>query len=261
MSEEKFEQFMEKINSRIESSKDFKSGKVDIYGHVVGIKEYPPGRVPHQHQTHYYDNNGNVIKLEIFEPEFTKPLTRIYFYNPGEDKLIESIWFNRYNRLMNIHRYRYDSENGLMLERYEYDKEGQLFYSIKSVYLRGELIGESWHNPRGALIKRYRYENYPDGELSLEETYNSADRMEGFFTFTYDGRGNLRDKVWHNAEGRVMSTFRYTCDENDNVVKIELTGPDGMLEAWQVFTHDGVGNILTERWYDGTGEVIKDIRY
>ena len=71
------EEFLDRLNSKIVKMKSFRTGKIDNYGVVSGIRECEPGKVPHVHQNHYYDAFDRVIKLEMFEKDFTRPRLRI----------------------------------------------------------------------------------------------------------------------------------------------------------------------------------------
>jgi hypothetical protein len=256
------QEFMENLNQQVTKVRHFKIGKIDHYGQVIGIKEYEEGKVPLDHQDHFYDELERVIKLEKYEREFSKPTVRIYSYGPGGLKVLESVWFDRYGKIENIHRYRYDSETGLMLERFEYNREGSLFYSIRSAYDEGNnLIEESWHRKNGSLIKRYKYLYYPDGELEQEENYDGQDNLVGLYHFTYDERGNVREKSWYNPAGMLMSKFVYICDAEDRVIKIELFDGKENLEVSQEFKYDETGNLLEEKWLDAEKKPIKLLKY
>lgn len=250
------------IEKRIVKVRHFKTGRIDKYGHVVGIKEYPEGKVPFEHQDHCYDDEDRVIELLKYDRDFSRPTKRLYFYEKGSYKVSESIWIDRYGKIENIHRYVYDSETGLMTERAEYDREGQIFYSIRSVYDdSGNMVEESWHGRKGEPIKRHTYEYDESGEIVIEVQYDRENNMIGFYNFSYDERGNLLEKQWHNSAGTLMSTFRYVCDEEDRVIRISLFGPEDGLENSQEFVYDDVGNIIEEKWYDENENLVKHLRY
>jgi len=242
----------------------FKTGKLDNYGNVVGIKEIPPGQIPFVHQDHFYDDLDRVIKLEKYENDFSKPVKRVYFYNPGELKVVESIWFDRYENIDNIHRYLYDSVSGLMIQRAEYTKEGQIFYTISSKYDEGEpphLISETWNDTAGKMIKRLEYKYDESGEMIEERRFDSSNVLQGYNQFSYDERGNLIERSWINYNGVNASTFLYAYDENDDVMAVSIYDEEGNMESWQEFLRDEIGNLLEERWYDKDRKLLRHVKY
>jgi hypothetical protein len=259
---ERFSERLREIDSRVVNCRHFKSGRIDEYGNVAGIREYQAGKVPFERQDHFYDDLGRVIKLEKYDRDFSRPTLRLYFYDEGSIKVSESIWVDRYGKMENVHRYRYAPDTGLLSWRAEYNHEGQIFYAIHSTYdYFHKLIQEKWVNRGEAQIKRLRYAYDMKGELSLEEEYNQEDRMVGFFRFTYDERGNLKEKIWHNPAGKVMCTYVYECLEDFQPLSVKLYDGEGRILSWQEFAYDEVGNVTVEKLIDGSGEVVKVLRY
>lgn len=262
MNQRELDAYLTQVDGEIVGLKHFKTGRIDEHGQVVGIKEYPPGQVPFEHQDHFYDEMGRVVKLEKYEREFSRPTRRLYFYDPGDPKVKESVWISRYDRVDNIHRYAYDEETGLMSYRAEYNAEGQIAYGIHSGYdLSHRLVEERWTDANKAQIKRLAYSYDDAGELATEAQYDKENRPEGFFRFTYDQRGNLVDKIWHNPQGKVMSTFRYECDEDMRVTRVRLYDENQQLLTSQEFRYDRAGNVTQETWKDGEGQVVRQRNY
>lgn len=261
----RIEEFVKSIDEFIVGHKHFKTGKLDNYGHAVGIQECPEGRVPHVHQTHYYDKHDRVLKIELYEKEFSKPKTRIYFYEGDNDKISEAVWLDRYGKIDNVHRYAYNPETGLMMERAEYDREGRLFYSIKTTFDTNfdppRDTEEAWYDRANNLIKRYQYKYDDKGKIIVEEHYNSNNLFEGANHFTYDERGILKEKKWQNSKGSFMSAFKYTVDDNENTTRAELYNAKNELEMVQEFKYDDVGNVVEEKWLDREGSVYKLLKY
>ncbi|MCE1245401.1 MAG: hypothetical protein LWY06_02020 [Firmicutes bacterium] len=261
----KIAEFIKGVDEKIKSVKHFKTGKLDDYGHIVGIHEFTPGRVPHIHQDHFYDELGRVIKFQKYEQEFSKPTTRVYFYDQDGDKLMEAVWVDRYGKIENIHRYSYDGETGLMKERAEYDREGRLFYSIRTAFdLTTDpprQIEEAWFDPAGKPIKRLVYKYDESGEICTEERFDANNIFDGAFHFEYDERGILKQKSWQSKSGRVMSAFRYEVDADEKVTKTEMLDENMVVETIQTLTYDDIGNVKEEVWKDGEGKVIRQVKY
>jgi hypothetical protein len=260
------EEFNEIVNSKIVKTRYFKTGKVDEHGNVVGIKECVPGSVPHVHQEHHYDNLDRVIKFEKYEQNFSKPLTRFYFYEGADIKLGEGVWLDRYGKIDNIHRYKYDENTGLMILRAEYNREGEIYYQIESEYDQStdppRLIADAWKDKAGSLIKRLAYDYDENGEIVIERNYDSNNRLTGFYQFEYDERYvNLLKKEWYGPGEELRSFFAYDYDANDNVTRATLFDGSGKMESSQLYFYDGIGNIVEEKWFDDDGEMFKHIKY
>jgi len=262
MIHDRIEQYLTQVDGAIVGVRHFKSGRIDEYGQVLGIKEYSSGQVPFEHQDHFHDCENRVIKLEKYDREFSKPTRRLYFYDQGDPRVKESIWFDRYGNLDNIHRYAYDGPGGRMSYRAEYNREGMVAYGIHSGYdLDSRLVEERWTSQAGSQIKRLCYSYDQAGELVVEEQYSSNNLLEGYFHLAYDQQGNLVKKAWHNAQGRMMSTFLYECDEFMRVTQVSLLDENNQLLNRQVFKYDPIGNVIEETWYDSEGAQIRHRNY
>jgi len=260
------EEFLEKIESTIVNTRHFITGKIDHYGRVLGLREVPPGRVPHVHQTHYLDSFDRPRKLEIFEKEFSKPITRLYFYEGDTQKVSESVWFNRYGKIDNIHRYQYDPETGLMTDRAEYNKEGEIFYQIHSEYDYSNdpprLIEDRWADKLGRQVQRLVYKYDETGEVNIEERYDENNRMVGYHFITYDEKlENPVKKEWFGPDNVRRSFMTYEFDSSDNVTKASLFDGEGKKEGEQVFIYDDIGNLKEEKWFDKNGKQFKHLKY
>ncbi|MGE5706871.1 MAG: hypothetical protein ACM3YO_00935 [Bacteroidota bacterium] len=248
----------------------FHLGKINNYAKVEGIREYPKGQVPHQHQEYHFDAKGRVVKLEIFDREFSKPTKRYYFYEGDGDNVAESVWFDRYGDLDTVHRYTIDPFSKLMVERSEYtiseqDPEPKLFYTIKSLYDTAtnppQMTEEAWHAANGTPIKRRRYRYDKEGRLAFEEHYNEKNRFEGFYLLTHDSKGNIRKKEWFNSNRKMMRCFEYTYDNQDRVSKIVLKDENSAVRVIQQFIFDAVGAIVEEKLFDSENKLVKHLHY
>ncbi|MBI6545214.1 MAG: hypothetical protein HY692_00380 [Cyanobacteria bacterium NC_groundwater_1444_Ag_S-0.65um_54_12] len=246
------------IRPQIVRARHYKSGKIDKVGKIVGVVEYPSETVPFEHQTHHYDSEGRVLLLEKFVKEFSKPSLRFYRYE--EWHVNEAIWADRYGNIENYHRYLYDDLTALMIWRAEYTYEGKLFYYIRSEYdSTRRLLQESWFDAEDKLVKRLLYEYDAAGELASESEHDRSDLQVGSRRFKYDKQGNLTERAWFNKEKKRMSRFLYTYDAKNQLVRVELRGVQDQLEARQEFTHDRIGNVIAEKWFDATGQLVKNL--
>ncbi|MBI3927143.1 MAG: hypothetical protein HY319_16525 [Armatimonadetes bacterium] len=264
---ESLDDFFAQVEARIKGVRHFRSGKIDDYGNVVGVHEYEAGSVPFEHQDHFYDEDDRVVRLDRYEREFSKPTRRFYFYEGNNPKVLESVWFDRYGKIDNIHRYLYDGRTGLMIERAEYSRDGGLHYRILSTYddpnlPQPQLIEEKWLDRLGNLIKRYEYERNSSGDLVVERSFGKADVLIGTYRFRYHADGALSDKEWLAADDdELRSAFRYKYDGEGRLAETILEDAGGKIECRQLLTHDEIGNVVEERWLDAAGQVVKQLRF
>lgn len=248
------------ILPRIESVRHFKSGRIDRYGKVVGVVEYPKGKVPFDHQAHHYDDRGRVIYFEKFIREFTKPTRRYYRYQ--DRQLSHAIWVDRYGNIENVHHYRYDDLTQLLVWRAEFDHTGKLFYSISSSYdSHNNLVEEAWYDASNRFVKRYAFTYHQNGEIETESHYDQNNAPIGFNHMTYDARGNLLERRWNSPQGQARSRFVYTVNAKNQVTVLRLFGPDNKIKTEQQFSYDEIGNVVRECWFDDRGELVKDLRF
>jgi hypothetical protein len=260
------EEFFRAVDSLIVKTRHFRTGKVDNYGKVVGIDEFEPGRVPHVHQDHHYDKLDRVIKFEKYVQDFSKPTTRYYFYEGDSDKLSEGLWFDRYGKIENIHQYKYDETTGLMTDRAEYNKEGEIFYQIHSEFDTGfdppRLLEDTWRDKTGGQLQRYVYEYDENGDVIIERRFDAANRVMGWFAFEYDEqRVNVTGKEWYGPDGLLKSAFYYEHDSQNRPVSVVLCDEAGNELSSQVFVYDEIGNLKEEIWEDQEGNVLKHLKY
>lgn len=260
------DEFFALMEEAVVDQKSYRTGKIDDYGRVKGIHEYPGPQVPHTQQTHYFDKMGRPLKVEIYEKDFSKPITRVYFYEGEGDKVMESVWFDRYGKIDNIHRYQYDKTTGLMTDRAEYTKEGDIFYHIHSEYDKSfeppRHFEDVWTDKRGNLIQRYVYKYDDAGDVNIEEQYDENNQMIGYFFIEYDeAREFPVKKEWHGPGGDLRSWQEFTYDAAHNVTRVDLFDGEGKREASQIFIYDEIGNLKEEQWVNVEGETFKKIKY
>jgi hypothetical protein len=260
------DEFIDRIKDKIVGVKHYRTGRIDDYGHVEGIYEYPAGSVPHMHQSHHLDASGRPIMLEIFEKDFTKPLVRFYFYEGESNKVNEAVWLDRYGKIDNIHRYVYEPQHGLLVDRAEYNKEGQIFYQIHSDYDTGfdpiRKTQETWRDKKGAQIQRFAFKYDEQGDVNIEERYDDGDRLLGYFQITYtESRERPAKKEWFGPDSKLRSFFQYEYDATDSVTRSVLFNASGVKEATQVFVYDEIGNLKEEHWLDAEDKQFKHLKY
>ncbi|HEY9899960.1 MAG TPA: hypothetical protein V6D00_12320 [Pantanalinema sp.] len=256
------DQLIAEAKAQIKACRSFKSGKINKYAQVEGVREYPKGQAPFDRQVHHHDDRGRVVFFEKFVREFSRPSLRVYRYRDASPEIADAIWIDRYGRIENYHVYHCDPVTGLMLWRAEYDIHGNLFYSIRSGYdARSQLVEESWYDPQNRLLKRHGYTYDAKGELASELHHDAQNRLRGFNAFSYDARGNLLERRWHDGQGTCRSRFVYTIDKQDRVASLKLIGPSEKLQVKQDFTYDAQNNVIKEVWTDEKGAVVKELRF
>lgn len=249
--------------AQVVRTRHYRTGRIDRFGKVVGIDEYPEGKVPHEHQTHHLDAMGRVVFFEKFERTFTKPSQRVYRYDEHEHRLRDGIWIDRYGRIDNHHRYRYDDVSGLLVWRAEYDQNGALFYAITSTYdEKGQNTSETWTDADGQVVKILEYAYDKAGEIVVQAERGPDGRLVGELRFAYDKEGRVTERAWHLGGGKERtSRQKYTWNKQGLLARVELRGAKDRLAASQEFHYDELGNVVRERWLDAQGGIYKDLQF
>ncbi|MEB3186890.1 MAG: hypothetical protein VKP72_05555 [bacterium] len=251
-------QLLAEARAAIVKSRYFQHGRTDRYGHVVGLREYPAGRVPTDHQVHHYDQAGRVILFEKYTRDFSKPTYRLYRY--AGNVMNEAIWIDRYGHIEHHHCFQYDRVTGQMVWRAEYQPDGTLFYSVASTYDSvGNLIEDAYFDRNDVFVKREAYEHDKAGDVTRERFYDHENALVGFNTFTYDKQRRLTARIWHGPDGVRRSRFAYTYDRQDRLSRLTVYGPTDKNPLVQEFTYDDVGSVTRERWMEASGQVVKEL--
>ena len=103
------------------------------------------------------------------------------------------------------------------------------------------------------------YKNILEG---IDQTYDTQGRTlteqtaEGLLTYTYDEAGRCTQVETHGADGTLLSTTRYTFNEQGHLLS-EVLEQDGSIYSEILHTYDEAGNHLTQTYYRN-GEVSPD---
>lgn len=103
------------------------------------------------------------------------------------------------------------------------------------------------------------YKNILEG---IDQTYDTQGRTltertaEGLLSYTYDEAGRCTQVETHGADGTLLSTTRYTFDEQGHLLS-EVLEQDGSIYSEILHTYDEAGNHLTQTYYRN-GEVSPD---
>jgi len=241
--------------------KYFRIGKVDSRGEVVGMWEIAPEKLPHDFIKYSYDDKGRVVRFEKHERDFPgKPSYRTYVYEGDSRSPGKSEWFDRYGNFKGLHRYYCDK--GLMIKREELDTDGSIKYYILSKYDEyNRLTEEAWYGPDDKLDKRdvFAFDNpdIPGITPTEEEKYDENNELTGTFHYTWDERHNLIEKRWHNREGLLQSYYIHKYDKEDRIIWIGLYHEDDSLQISYEYKYDDVGNKISEKCFDGEGNLLK----
>ena len=221
-----------------------------------------------------YDIAGRLIKLTRPDPDGPGPLTAAvydYAYDIFDRRISET------DPDGNITLYDYDQRGRLIevidslsgITSFEYDLDGSLVAEIDPLNRRVDYSYDAVHNltsvvgPDGG-VTAYAYDNLdrlisitdPNGNVTAY-TYDSMGRLltttdatGGTETNSYDNAGRLTSIT--NALGQITDL---AYDAVDNLVSITKPDPaiPGPLIPFAFFTHDVIGNVLTET--DALGNV------
>ncbi len=72
----------------------------------------------------------------------------------------------------------------------------------------GQLIAETYYDPKGNLVSSIRYSYDKKGRISLESCYSSG-KLSYSTVYTYDGNGLLKEMATTGIEGISYKEFLY----------------------------------------------------
>ena len=192
------------------------------------IHEYDSlGQFTKFHDAHYineYDDSGRILKRSIVEEDV--PKDTIFFEYDEVGRLVKRKYRNR------IHHWRYDLDSRLLeyiykdtemdsvliLEKYDYDKDGVL-KKKESFDNRKEGNGSGYYeyDSKGNVISEQKYdrgEDIPRYECKTRYKYDKNDSIikETRKEVKWVNEERIKDTVWQeiDSEGRTVNRFGYT---------------------------------------------------
>lgn len=153
--------------------------------------------------------------------------------------------------------YEYDAR-GLLCQRYELDPGGKQRFRFEVVCDdRGNIVEERHFDKRQRLKERHCYELDPAGRPSKDSLYGGKDGslLTGFFTFTYDERGNIARRAWHDSTGVERHAFSYRYDQRDQRIGIAIE-KDGLTTTAMHKVLDEVGRTRSLEFRDQQGALF-----
>ena len=194
------------------------------------------------------------IKEVKRKPELATTGTLEYDEN---NRVCSSVWKERTGKVVTSFFYSFD-ERGRMTLREEKSKTGRTLYVTEcECDDAGNLVVERYLKGE-EFLGRNTYTFDSSARIASETHYDKNDECSGSYHFKYDEKGRCVERAWHNLEGALMTTFRYTLDDKGNRVRAELVKGDH-IENVQEFVYDERGNLLEENWLDDQGTLLRKI--
>lgn len=187
------------------------------------------------HEVHY-DRNGDVI------------LTVQYIYN-SDNMLTRINCYNALNTLQNFSIVEYDKTNN-PLRKTSYSPEGDLLTYITYSYddptwmpLKSKT--EWYHMPDNSPLGHdvFIYDNH--GKITRIVLQSCTGNTDGTFTFKYFSNGNLKTKLYLNANNVMTQKWTYFYTKDNRLMKITNHTQTNSKASDRIYTYDNEGRLIT----------------
>ena len=174
----------------------------------------------------FYEN-GRIVKLRAYDKNHN--LTRYCDYEyPEENRIISDDYSYSWDYRQKIDEKTYYDENGLIskvettISTSKGDGSQAECWSVVDDYEDGNLIvTKRIDHTRGDQTRIQEKNEYKDGKLYKEYSYNAIQDVSGWQLYEYNSKGLLLKKAWYSADDSSKEGYGYICeyDEYDNKIK------------------------------------------
>lgn len=174
----------------------------------------------------FYEN-GRIVKLRAYDKNHN--LTRYCDYEyPEENRIISDDYTYSWDYRQKIDEKTYYDENGLIskvettISTSKGDGSQGECWTVVDDYEDGNLIGtKRIDHTRGDQTRIQKKNEYKDGKLYKEYSYNAIQDVSGWQLYEYNSKGLLLKKAWYSADDSSNEGYGYICeyDEYDNKIK------------------------------------------
>jgi YD repeat-containing protein len=213
----------------------------DPKGHLLEEKSFLDDPEPADHKTYERDENGKAIRMFRHYIDGSKDTINITYDAQNHPVRKETI--DSYDEVESIEERLYDGDNLIkrkiteydevvLDETLEYDQEGNLMKQTKWSIEEEDITWVNHFNPKGNLIKSFKYG--PNEKLlsRMEYHYNHEGQLTEMEEETgygikktmldYDDQGNAVSQQEYNEQGKVISQVTRKYNENHQVTEMEV---------------------------------------
>jgi len=129
---------------------------------------------------------------------------------------------------------------------------------VRSVKVRGFKIEENSGNLVRTEGPIQSTSNYDEKGNSAGDTlyYSANGKIYSSYTYKYDERGNMVERVHNEPNGKIYDKTIYKYDEKGNSVGLVECDSSGKITRKNIRKYDEKGNKVEEEEYDGSGKSI-----
>lgn len=228
--------------------------------------------VRRDYKTEYaYDDNGNMIKEEVYCRDEEEGETEYTFYRTTERKydennrLVEELLKNNRGEVSH-YSYEYDENGNMILEiRYfSYDNGETIKWHFEDTYTydeNGNCI-EFYETRNGEPWVRYSYAYDELNRLIEEKYYSPVDKLNSYYTYEYTD--NTQKHIAYTF-GKLSYGYIKTFDENGNQIRYDYYYEDkaNYMDAesgdYKTWVYDAEGRVLEYAKYESGTLTMKEV--
>lgn len=121
---------------------------------------------------------------------------------------------------------------------------------LRYTYDISEIFGELKYELRDIYVREYNRK----GNLIVESSYDSEERLERKKVYEYYENGNENEASLYDGGGNLLSRRAYKYDNKGNRIEENLYESSGILELKLLSTYDDHGDILQTDYYNSDGK-------
>ncbi|MBI5494304.1 MAG: tetratricopeptide repeat protein [Deltaproteobacteria bacterium] len=235
--------------------KKFQGWELTPRGKIVGVWPLPDQLEPDDCVEVEVDAAGNVTCIREWLDGGKHPVVRRPFYKAG--RLDRSEYEDPTTGLCGCNHYEYDGR-GLLSARQEVAPNGKVRHRIEvRCDDQGRFAEEKVHDARGRVVEQHRYMYDDAGRLVRDEELllPAGKALKGFHALTYDARGRIARRAWHDPAGRELSSFRYAYDALDRRVEMTVES-SGKAQVTRRVVFDEKGHSKDTALVDAAGRPV-----
>ncbi|MGD9977352.1 MAG: hypothetical protein AB7S54_05405 [Bacteroidales bacterium] len=223
-----------------------------------------------------FDKNGNAVEVINYKPDGKVSSRQAYRYD-SQNRKIEYMQYQYLKSPTSMElsfkqSFTYDGKGN---KKSEVGYDGKTAYRIVYTYFdngkQNEIIK---YNSANDVEERWHFEH--KANVSTITIYKVGGKVDRTITRTYDNRSNLVDETNYSGAGKELgrtvydfnskglmnskteyyggnlrATYTYVYDQDNQLVEVYQTNPNGEKFLYSAYKYDGNGNMLEEKWFDG----------
>ncbi|MFC1609623.1 tetratricopeptide repeat protein, partial [Myxococcota bacterium] len=203
-----------------------------------------------------YDAASRVVAVREWIRGCKEPLVREPHYD-AKGRIQYSEYDDPSEGRWGRNSYEYDNQDRICA-RQEVNRNGELvFRTLSKCDEEGLFLEETGLDKKLRLVERHVYEYDERGLRTLDTVFGGKGGPEktGFYTMTYDDRGRMTRRAWHDKDDNEQSAFAYTYDAH-NLLTTMAIERDGKVCTTVRNTYGVKGSLIATDYLDDAGKQL-----